>query len=103
MVKAITLLSLITLTGCSGFVNSNSPQGYFTLSSDAKGMQAFSDALIGIKAPESKQHQYWNTRKLNIKEETRREFAPTFLSDLFGTTKAVPANTEPSEQPESNS
>lgn len=98
----ILLASLVT--GCSQMSHSGGGDGYINIMADAKGMQAFGDMQNGMitngKASPDKNTAHWMTRNVQEREATRRILAPTFLDNLFGSSKTVPASAE--SAPESN-
>lgn len=80
----VVFFALIS-SGCA--IGAPRGDGYFTLSADARGMEAFArheSALItNGKATADQDTAAWKTQRLVERERTRRELKPTWLSGLF--------------------
>jgi len=72
--KVVTLLLVVAASGCSftggEALFAGEDEGRFLLSADRAGMEAFGEALNGIKNPAGQDQVYWDTRKVGITART---------------------------------
>lgn len=86
--KIVTIVSIIVLcTGCSNRSNIFAPEPDIEIRGNAEGMRAFADMQTGIlrvgREDPMTASDHIAFRVKQEKEVTKRETAPSFLSQLF--------------------
>lgn len=90
MRNTLIAIGLVALTGCAGNMSVAGEQA--SLSGSPEGLRAMFDGMSGLvtngKASPDKNTAHWQMRSKQEKEKTKREMAPSFLSNLLARNSA---------------
>lgn len=84
LITCVLLLAVVTASGCTSMIGTGKGEGgWFEMSGDSMGMEAFSDLIVGIQdeanAPGDQKNSYWQSSELNKQRRIATFKKPSFL------------------------